>query len=89
MARYWYSYILPAGDPRLSSSYQLIRPGTGPNCTFGTFLCAVYSKGGGPFPLSPLSVNLQQYIASALANGIPQPSTPLGSKFFVYLKPSA
>jgi len=90
MARFWYAYVLPSGDPRLSSSYQLIRQNSGtPRCTLGTALCAIYSPAGGPFPLSPLSANLQEYIAAALVNGIPQPETPLGAKYFVYLKPAS
>jgi len=85
MARRWYSYIVPDSDPRLSSNYQLIKHGF-PTCISGTRLCAIYSPEGGPFPFSPISQNLQDYIAAALATGFAQPDFPDGSKFFVYLK---
>ena len=85
MARHWYAYIVPNSDPRLSSNYQLIKNG-GPTCISGNQLCAIYSPEGGLFPFSPLSQNLQDYIAAALATGIAQPDFPEGSKFFVYLK---
>lgn len=89
MARYWYSYIKPTSDPRLSSSYQLLRTGVRtPRCTIGNVLCAINAPAGGPFPFSPISANLQAYIAAALANGVPQPELPFGSKIFVYLKSS-
>jgi hypothetical protein len=85
MARYWYSYVVTTADPRLSSSYQLIKPEFDPpTCTIGTILCAINSPEGGPFPFSPLSQNLQDYIAASLANGVPQ--SPPGSKLYVYLK---
>lgn len=85
MARYWYSYVVPNADPRLSSNYQLITNNGGkPGCTEGGQLCAIYSVEGGPFPFSPLSSNLLGYIATALSTLQPQPDE--GSKFFVYLK---
>lgn len=85
MARFWYSYVLPSADPRLSSSYQRINDT--PRCTIGTRLCAIYSPSGGLAPFSPISLNLQTYIAAALVNGVPQPENPLGAKYYVYLKP--
>lgn len=85
MSRYWYSYVIPSADPRLASSYQLLIPDGGtPTCSVGTRLCAINSPEGGLFPFSPLSINLQSYIAAALANGVPQPEE--GSRFYVYLK---
>ena len=84
MARYWYSYIVPTADPRLSSSYQLLKPEAAPRCTNGRILCAINSPAGGLFPFSPLSVNLQSYIAAALANGVAQPE--VATKFYVYVK---
>jgi hypothetical protein len=84
MARYWYSLVVADGDPRLSSSYQLLQ--IKPTCVSGSQLCAIYSPEGSVFPRSPISLNLQTYIATALANGIPQPQNPPGSKIFVYLK---
>ena len=87
MARFWYAYIIPDADPRLASSYQLLKINNGtPRCSTGTVLCAINAPEGGPFPFSPLSQNLQDYIAAALANGVPQPERPLGAKLFVYLK---
>jgi len=87
MARYWYAYIIPGTDPRLSSSYQLLKINSGtPRCVSGTQLCAINAPEGGPFPFSPLSQNLQDYIAAALANGIAQPEFPEGSRLYVYLK---
>jgi len=87
MARYWYAYIVPDADPRLSSSYQLLKINNGtPRCISGKELCAINAPEGGPFPLSPISQNLQDYIAAALANGVPQPESPDGSKIYVYLK---
>ena len=87
MARSWYSYVVPNGDPRLSSSYQrlVINSGT-PKCFSGTRICAINAPFTGPFPFSPLSPNLLSYIAAALANGIPQPELPAGSRYYVYLK---
>lgn len=85
MARYWYSYIIPTADPRLSSSYQLlIQDGVTPRCNAGTELCAINSPAGGLYPFSPLSLNLQTYIAAALVNGVAQPEG--GDRFYVYLK---
>jgi hypothetical protein len=87
MARYWYSYVIPTADPRLASSYQRIKANNGsPRCANGTLLCAINAPEGGPFPLGPLSTNLLDYIAAALANGAPQPERPFGAKLFVYLK---
>lgn len=87
MSRFWYSYVVPAGDPRLSSSYQRITFNGGkPTCENGTAMCAIYAPEGGPFPYSPLSANLQGYIATALATLTPQPNLPDDGKFFVYLK---
>ncbi len=85
--RYWYAFVVTSADPRLASSYQrLIADSATPRCSTGTALCAINSPAGGPFPFSPLSTNLQSYIAAALANGTPQPEFPSGSRFFVYLK---
>jgi len=87
MARYWYAYIIPDADPRLASSYQLLKINNGtPRCINGSALCAINVPEGGPFPLTPLSQNILDYIAAALTNGVPQPEFPEGSKFFVYLK---
>lgn len=87
MARYWYSHVVPSADPRLASSYQLLTINNGiPRCLSGATMCAINAPAGGPFPFSPLSSNLLTYIAAALANGVPQPELPLGSKFYVYLK---
>lgn len=85
MARYWYSYVTPTGDPRLASSYQLITFNGGkPGCSDGgTTVCAIYSPAGGAFPFSPLSQNLLGYIATALATLAPEPQ---GSKLFIYMK---
>lgn len=89
MARFWYAYIIPTADPRLSSSYQRLNTNNAsPRCSTGTVLCAVNATGGGSYPISPLSANLQSYIAAALVNNAPQPESPIGSKFYVYLKPS-
>jgi hypothetical protein len=85
MARRWYSYVVPSSDPRLASSYQLMT--APPLCTVGPRLCAIYAEFSGLFPLSPISVNLQQYIATALANGTPQPLPGSGSRYYVYVKP--
>jgi hypothetical protein len=86
--RYWYSYVVPSADPRLASSYQLIpETASNPLCLLGTRLCAIKSPEGGLFPRSPLSINLQSYIAASLANGRPQPELPNNSNFYVYLKP--
>ena len=84
MARYWYSYVVRSADPRLSSSYQLLK--INPTCTTGPNLCAINSIEGGPFPFSPLSANLLDYIAAAIATGIPQPQMPFGSTYYVYMK---
>jgi len=85
MARYWYSYVVPNGDPRLSSNYQLITNNGGrPGCEEGSQMCAIFSRGGGPFPDSPLSANLMGYIATALSTLSPQPAED--GRFYVYLK---
>lgn len=87
MARYWYAYVIPDADPRLASSYQLLVADNGtPRCVTGTRLCAIKTPEGGLFPFSPLSINIQSYIAAALVNGVPQPESPPGSEYFVYMK---
>ena len=87
MERFWYSYVIPDGDPRLSSSYHLLKINNGTlRCSTGTRLCAINAPEGGLAPFSPLSQNLQDYVAAALANGVPQPELPIGARLFVYLK---
>lgn len=84
--RYWYSFVVPSGDPRLASNYQLITANNGkPGCFEGIAMCAIYAPAGGPFPFSPISANLLGYIATALSTLQPQPED---GKFYVYLKGS-
>jgi len=83
MARSWYSYN-GTGNVLASGSYNRISGA--PGCTGSSTICAIYSLNGGPLPVSPLSGNIQQYINNALATGLSQPQTPIGTKQYVYLK---
>ncbi|MBB6501664.1 hypothetical protein [Pedobacter cryoconitis] len=85
----WYAYIGgTAGDPTLARNYSRIVHGK-PGCVFGAFVCAIYSLGGMITPYSPLTPNIQTYIANGLANLVPEPQLPVGSKPYVYMKPSS
>ena len=87
MARSWYAYI-PGGtgaSPALNpANYSLMD--VKPNCTSGSIICAVYAPDGGATPTAPFSTNVRRYITNALGAGVPQPSAPINSKLFVYLK---
>jgi len=82
MARFWFSYDT-VNNPFHPASYR--RQITIPGCLNGPVICAIYAQGNGDRP-SILSNNLRRYIADGLSNNIAQPSTPPGSKFYVYLK---
>jgi len=85
MARCWYAFTGgTASDPTLAGNYwkSIGKPG----CVNGAFVCAIYAEGCGLTPISPLSVNLQTYIANALSDLVAEPQLPIGSQFFVYLK---
>lgn len=84
MARSWYSYV--GGNPQEPSSY--FRASVKPGCITGTTICAIYAPNGDTNP-SPFSSNVQRYISDALINLTPQPSLPVGSKKYVYLKQQA
>lgn len=83
----WYIYDPNAGSALVSGSYTKMCP-TKPTCTVGTVICAIYSTACDNNPTDPLSPNIRNYIAAALASGghVPQPSDPPGSKKYVYLK---
>ena len=82
MPNTWYAYV--SGDPTLPASYRRI---TGkPGCTTGSTICAIYTPNGGLTPQSPFSSRIQDYIADALANLVPEPQFPANAKKYVYLK---
>ena len=84
MARYWYSYLGGSGTTpqKVAANYALIS--IKPDCIGVNDICTIYARAGGPNPSSPLSSNLQNYIAAALAstslNAFPQAP----NKAFVY-----
>jgi len=82
MARFWFSYDT-VNNPLHPASYN--RQAITPGCINGPVICTIYAPGFGEHPVG-LSTNMRRYIADGLANNIAQPSTPIGSKFFVYLK---
>jgi len=80
----WYVYD-GSGDIYHAASYRRITHK--PNSDRGKYICAVYASSGGLIPTSPLSANVQQYIADALASGLAQPpKLKKHIKYFVYLK---
>lgn len=83
MARSWYAYN-GIGDVNIPSSY-LYSPSV-PTCRSGFALCSIYAVYAGAHPFE-ISQNLQNYIASGLQNGVPEPAIPAGAKKYVYMKP--
>lgn len=80
----WYVYD-GIGDPYHASSYRKVTQK--PLFESGKYLCAIYTESGDIIPSSPLSANIQQYIANALVTGISQPPHyKKHTKAFVYLK---
>lgn len=90
MARAWYAYTTVGGDPLLASSYRRVT--VSPVCINGVGICAinVYFIGNSPpvgsSPLSPLTLNIQEYVANGLVALVAQPIFPDGTKKYVYLK---
>ena len=83
MARSWYNFVGgPTGDPRLSSDYSIIT--IKPSCLSGANLCVIYAPSGDISPITPLSINLLNYISNARVSGVPEPQFPTGAKKFVY-----
>lgn len=90
MARAWYAYTNVSADPLLAASYRRVT--VSPVCIDGTTICAIYayfvgdSPQVGSSPISPLTRNIQEYIANGLVALLAQPRFPDGSKKYVYLK---
>lgn len=82
MSRSWYAYIY--GDPLDAQNYAKLTIQHG--CLCGDRICAIYSYGIGIQPVSPLSLNIQNYISNALITGQLQPEIPFDSKKYVYLR---
>jgi len=83
MARSWYSFKGGNFDVEQPSSY--IYSPAKPSCRTGFALCSIYAVYAGAHPLV-ISDNLSNYIADGLANGVPEPALPVGSKKYVYMK---
>jgi len=83
MNKHWYSYS-GYGDPTLAKNYT--KSFGIPACVGGSYICAIYVHYNGLIPRSPLSANIQTYIANGLAQQVPQPQFPFGNKLFVYMK---
>lgn len=92
MARAWYAYTNTGSDPLLASSYRLVT--VSPSCLNGIAPCAIYvtyvgdRPQIGTSPISPLTRNIQSYIANGLVSFIAQPVFPEGTKKYVYMKAS-
>jgi len=87
MAKCWYAYNTAnkcTNDPFLASSYR--RLSVKPTCLDGWSICAILANGCGTLPTSPLSNNIQLYIANGLATGLAQPQLPIFAKLYVYLR---
>jgi hypothetical protein len=80
----WYVYD-GSGDIYHAASYRRIT--NKPNSVTGKYINVIYASSGNISPTSPLSVNIQQYIADALSSGLAQPPKfKKHVKYFVYLK---
>lgn len=84
MSRAWFSYP-GTGNIQSPLSYTLSKDK--PTCINGRIVCAVYGQNRGSLIPGNFSNNLLIYIATGRATGLPQPSTPIGSKKYVYFLP--
>jgi len=85
MARSWFSY--DGSGSTTSVDNYIYSPAT-PTCLNGRRICAVYGVNNGTQKPAAFSTNLQNYIATATATGVPQPALPASAKKYVYLIPS-
>ncbi|MBB5637826.1 hypothetical protein HDF26_000845 [Pedobacter cryoconitis] len=80
----WYAYD-GIGDPYHAASYRKITQKL--KCENGKHICAIFAGHGDINPFSPLSANIQQYIANGLVSGLAQPPHyKKHSQYYVYLK---
>jgi hypothetical protein len=85
MSKAWFSYR-GAGNVLAPANYTLsLFP---PTCINGRAVCAIYAANIGSLSPGGFSQNIQTYIATGRATGLPQPATPIGSKKYVYFLPS-
>ena len=82
MCRRWYAYMVE-GPVDSVDSYLYSDAGS-PSCFSGRRLCAIYATCDPTNPNQPLTISqrLQNYIATGITNGGPQPQPP--EKPYVY-----